>query len=226
MEIKPTSIALMAILAIGSGVAGFSFASNNIENSVVDATTFVVKPTLTGHLTLEARDADGNLKAYRESDNVITQTGENCALRLLFTQAASHTSTGNTVCTGALTNPFTYIAVGSGTTQEDGAQVALVTEIAANGLSRDQATTVTWTNSTGSEGTPGQAAVLTLSKVFTVTGSSTVAEAGLFNDTSANQNTDGMFARKVFDAVSVQNGDSLTVTWTISVGNTTSSVGS
>lgn len=176
-------------------------------------------------MTLEARNAEGNLKAYRESDNVVTQTGENCALRLLFTVNQAGTGTG--VCTGALTEPFVYIAVGTGTTDEDAAQLSLTTELSTLGLSRAPATTLTWNDSTGSEGQPGQAAQLTLSKTFSVSGdSASVSEAGLFNATSGNANTDGMFARKTFTSVSVSDGYSLTVSWTISIGNSTASVGS
>lgn len=218
MKNNTATIALMTIIAIGSGVAGFTFATNGEIAS--QATSFVVKPIMSGHLTLEVKDADGNLKAYRQTDNIITQQGENCALRMLFTPGASHTGTGTSVCAGALTQPFTAIAVGTGATQEVGTQTGLVSESTTNGLGRAGATTVTWSNSTGSE--PGKAAQIVLAKTFSVTGSATIQEAGLFNDTAKNDSTDAMFARKTFPGVSVNNLDSLTVTWTINVGNTTS----
>ena len=118
-----------------------------------------------------------------------------------------------------MSQPFTYIGVGTGASQESGDQVKLDTELAADGLTRAAATTVTWTNSSGAE--PGDSAQIVLAKTFTVTGTQTIAEAGLFNDTSGNGDTDAMFARKAFNGVTVNNGDSLTVTWTINIGNTT-----
>lgn len=177
---------------------------------------------MSGHLTIEAFDENGDLKAMRTSDNIITQQAENCALRALFSSGANLASNSGTgVCVGALNTPWTFIAVGTGTTQEDGAQLALATESTTDGLQRAGATTVTWSNSTGSEADID--GTITLAKTFSVTGSHTIQEAGLFNDTySASGNTDSMFARKTFDAVSVANGDSLTVTWTINVGNSTS----
>ena len=218
MKNNSATIALMAVLAIGSGLAGYSFAGNG-ESLSQQATSFAVKPAMSGYLTVEAFDEAGNLKAVRTSDNIITNQGENCALRMLFTSAASHASTGSTVCTGALTSPFTWIAVGTGLTQEDAAQLQLTTESTTLGLGRAPATTVTWTNSTGS----GQDtdAEIQLAKTFSVSGgSATITEAGLFNSTLA-VDTDAMFARKTFSGVTVNDGDSLTVTWTIKVGNTT-----
>lgn len=219
MKNNTATIALMAIIAIGSGVAGFTFATNGEIAS--QATSFVVKPMMSGHLTLEVKDADGNLKAYRQTDNIITQQGENCALRLLFTPAVNHASNSGTgVCAGAFTSPFNAIAVGTGGTQEAGTQTGLVTELTTLGLGRAGATSTTWSNATGAE--PNKSAQIILSKTFSVTGTATIQEAGLFNDTTKTDNTDAMFARKTFSGVTVNNLDSLTVSWTINVGNTTS----
>ena len=223
MKDKSMLVAFMAVLAIGSGIGGYGLSSLN-EPATQQAEPLVVPALFTGHLMVEVKDADGNIKAVREADNVITQTGENCALRALF-QANSLSGTGSTVCTGAVSQPWNYIAVGTGQTQEVGTQQTLVTELAANGLTRAQANSVIWTNSTGAEGEPGQAAQIQLSRTFTVSGSpGTIYEAGLFNGT--DDGTDSMFARKTFSGVSVGDGDSLTVQWTISIGNTTASVGS
>lgn len=217
MKNNSATIALMAIIAIGSGVAGFTFATNG--ETVTQATSFVVQPTMSGHMTIEVTDADGNLKDYIQTDNIVTQQGENCALRMLFTPGAAHTAAATGQCGGALDQAFTAIAVGTGTTVEDGEQTALTTESTTDGLGRAGATTVTWTNATGTE--TGVSAQIVLANTFSVTGSHTITEAGLFNDTVKNDGTDAMFARKTFEGVSVNNLDSLTVTWTINVGNTT-----
>jgi len=101
---------------------------------------------------------------------------------------------------------FGYVATGSGTTAFAANQTTLVTEIATAGLSRVAVTptqaTVTQTNDT-----------IQWQKTFTVTGSATVAEVGVFNAAS----TGTMGSRfKLGTARSLVNGDTytLTIRWT------------
>jgi hypothetical protein len=209
-----TIVVLVAIVAVGAGFAGFGFASNQPSpNQTVLATSAL----MSGHIQLVVTDPDGQIKAYRQTDNAITNTGENCVAKMLFKGPAT---TGTGVCTGAITKPFTYIALGTGTGSDTPVIADLVTEnIAANGLARTlgSATIVNATTSgTGSTGS----SVATITTTFSPTATVVVTEAGLFNDTKTG--TDGMFARKVFSAVTVNNLDTLTVTWTINIGNTTS----
>ena len=173
---------------------------------------------MVGHVTTILTDSQGNVKQYRQSDNVVTNNGENCVLRMLFQAGASRgAGSGTGACTGTLTNPWDVIAVGTGTGKANGTDYVLGTELTANGFQRGVATTKTWTNSSGNGAT--SSAQIVLAKTFTNTGTSTqVAESGLFNTTSASTNS--MFARQNFTAITVANGDSLTVQWTINVGGT------
>lgn len=205
-----TIVTVAAIVAVGAGFLGFSFASNQSSPNQ----PLTMSALMNGHIQLVVTDENGKIKAYRQTDNAITTTGENCVAKMLFKAGSS---TGTSVCTGANTNPFAYIAVGTGTTAESTTLTNLTTELAASGLSRALGT-VTMTNST----TNGGSASVSITKAFSVvTTGQTVTEAGLFNDTAAG-NTDSMFARKVFTGVAVSPGDTLTVTWTINIGNTTS----
>ena len=61
-------MALVAIVAAVSGLVGYV---SSTSEEVSPATSFVTSPLITGHLTVEARDSDGNLKAVRTSDNAI-----------------------------------------------------------------------------------------------------------------------------------------------------------
>lgn len=208
-----TIVVVAAIIAIGAGFAGFGFASNQPSPN---QTAFVTSALMSGHMQLVVTDPDGQIKAYRQTDNAITNTGENCVAKMLF---KGPTSTGTGVCTGAITQPFTYIALGTGTGSDTPVIADLVTEQVGSGLTRalGTATIVNATSSgTGSTGS----SVATITKAFSPSATVVVTEAGLFNDTKTG--TDGMFARKVFSAVTVNNLDTLTVTWTINIGNTTS----
>jgi len=99
---------------------------------------------------------------------------------------------------GVASTPFTYVALGSGTTYEANDQTALVTEITTNGGARAAATCeyeadykAKWT------------------KTFNFTGSLSVNEVGIF-DAASNGN---MLMRHKFSATkSVENGDSLAIT--------------
>lgn len=213
MKDKLTIMVLFAIVGTTSGLLGYTFSTSE---EVSQAGTSYALNGLSGHLSVEVRDDDGNLKAYRQTDNVITVTGENCALRALFSPTNLATTSGTSVCTGGLTEGFSYIQVGEGSTFEQSTDVALVTPITDSGLGITGGS-VTWTNATGVD--LSDAAKAVIAKSFSVTGTKSISEAGLFNGTS--DSTNGMFARKTFAPVTVNNGDTLTVSWTIYVGNAT-----
>ena len=216
MKNTMTIVAVAAIIAVGAGFLGFSFASNQSSPNQ----PLVTSALMNGHLEIIATDPNGQIKAYRQTDNAITIAGENCVAKALFKGTGTGAgSQGTAGCTGAVTSPWVYLAVGTGTGTETNTSTALGTELATSGLTRALATTVTITNST-TGGAGSSAASVSVAKTFTVSGTQTVTEAGLFNETSSS-NTDSMFARKVFTGVTVNNGDSLTVTWTVNIGNTT-----
>jgi hypothetical protein len=214
MRLNSTVTVLGIALAITAGLL-----TANISGLMDSASTSKAEKSVlfSGHVETILRDADGNVKAYRQSDNAITNTGENCALRLLFQLNTG--AAGTTVCTGALSSPWHVIGIGTGTIAGNNTQVALVSETAATGMGRGVATTKTWTNSTTTEGSP--AARILMSKQFTNNsgGSIVIAESGLFNSTTDNS-ADSMFARQSFTGITVNVGDSLTVQWTINVGGT------
>ena len=218
MKDKLSIMALIAIVGVASGLVGYTFSTSE---SVNPATSFATSAFLSGHLELEVKDSEGNIKAYRQTDNVITNTGENCALRALFSPAGFGSDVGTTVCTGGITVPFTAIELGTGTTFEQATDTALTTPILAatdSGLAIATATTVTWTNATANL---SDSAKIVVAKTFTASTSQTITEAGLFNGTDIN--TNGMFAHKTFAGVGVVSTDQLTVQWTINVGNSTTS---
>lgn len=176
---------------------------------------------MTGHVTTILTDADGNVKQYRQSDNVITNNGENCVAKLLFQDNGATnglgTGTGTNVCIGSLDDPWDIIAVGTGTGKANGTDIALGNELTGSGFAAGKATTKTWSNSTGFAGNSQVSVVL--ARTFTNSGSSTqIAESGLLNSTTSNTNS--LFARQNFTAITVGNGDSLTVQWTVNIGGT------
>jgi hypothetical protein len=249
MNSKTTIIGLVAAIAVLSGAMGLSvtgaFSDQTIAQSTIPATGMLM-----GQVMIEAHNADGEMIAYRLGDNEVVDGGEQCILRMLFSTAADGTggpsvstaitNAGYSVCTGALTAPWTVIAIGVGVTDHDDAAglgdsavadlySGLEIECNANnnaggtgadakscagqaGLIRATATTKTWQNGTSDTETQ-----IVLAKTFTSLGSAVVTESGLFNST--NIATGGMLAHKTFGAVTLTSGDSITVTWTFKVGD-------
>jgi hypothetical protein len=103
------------------------------------------------------------------------------------------------ICGLNANDPFLYIGIGTGTTPEASNQTALVSEQTGNGLERALATCEYLT--------PFK---IRWSHTFLVTNSTTVAEFGIFNGSTAG--TGDMFLREALsEAVSVYTGDEIEV---------------
>ena len=228
-----TIIGLVAAIAVLSGGMGFALTGAFDDQKLMSsnaATGFLM-----GQVEIEARNADGELFAYRQTDNEVVDDGEQCILKMLFATddgvagRGGYASAGDGACTGILTGAWNVIAIGtdnddvanlgSPSSAANDLQVKLGNETStSSGLLRSMASDITWTN-----GTTGNS-IIKLANTFTyATASDTegrthaIGESGLFNSTTID--TRGMLARQVFTDVSLTYGDSITVTWTFTVGN-------
>ena len=197
------AIILGVVLTVG--MAGMMSILPNTQGNVTSQEAGNDAASITGRIIVTAYDADGNIKAYRQTDNLIVDSGKNCAPVLLF----GATSPASCYTANAVGSAYNIIATSTTTTDPAVTATSLAGEITTNGLNKQAATSVTVTTpalsgtSTFSE--------TTLTKAFAVSGSSTVGSAGLLN----NDATVKMFAGKSFTAISVISGDTLTVTWKI-----------
>ena len=226
---------LVAAIAVLSGAMGLSVTGAFSDLKIADV-PYATTGMLIGHLEIEAHHADGELFAYRQVDNAVVDDGEQCILKMLFgvdhadsptTARGGYTSGDATLfsgCTGALSGAWDVIAIGTGAVIPKDTDVVLGTEINAAGSQRAIATTKTWTNgsSAGVETPPTgmtrEVGNVVLSHTFTASADfGAVTESGLFNSTAFN--TNGMLARNTFNAVTINNGDSITITWTFNVGD-------
>ena len=212
-----TIIGLVAAVAVLSGAMGISVTGVFDEPKLM--TSNAATGFLVGHVEIEARNIDGDLIAYRQSDNAVVDDGEQCILKMLFGSTGQtnagrgeYASTGD--CTGVLTGAWDVIGIGTGATAVRDDDVKLEAESVGNGLDRTTATTKTWSN-----GTMADATKIVLKNTFTHTADATVAvtESGLFNSTTVAGS--GMLAHQTFTAVSLTQNDSITVTWTFTVGD-------
>jgi hypothetical protein len=145
---------------------------------------------ITGRVNLKCYDKNGKLKWEVDKDNLITSAGK----------AALAGLAGDT---GSI-DAFTYLAVGTDSTDVNVNQTTLEAEITDTGLARSAAT-VTRTTTTVTNDT------LTLEKTWTVTGTKTIEEAGVFNASS-----DGvMLGRALTTSKLVNNGEDLVLSYSI-----------
>lgn len=142
-----------------------------------------------GQIDFKLTRADGSVKEW-SVNNLITSAGK--------------AEIANLVGNVSTPTAFSYMAVGTSSTAVSASHTALQAEISSNGLSRASATvsrtTTTVTNDT-----------LTFSKTFTVTGSSTIEEIGIFNASSSGT----MIGRALTGSVSVVNGDQFQATYNV-----------
>lgn len=143
-----------------------------------------------GLISLELTDKDGNLKDKRLIKNTITNAG--------LAQIALLAGDASAV-------PFTFLALGTGTTAAAATDTTLVTESSASGLARAAATVTRVTTTVAND-------TLQLVKTFTAGASAAITEAGIFNDAT----TGTLLGRQVFSAVNVASGDTLAITYKVS----------
>lgn len=149
-----------------------------------------------GNVDIVLYDELGAIKDERHIDNLIVDAGvEGVASRI-----APHDGSINP------TSAYNYIGLGTGSTVVDAADVELAAELPTGvNYARLQDTTAQYSDSTKK---------LVLSVTFApgqATG--TLNESGIFNAA-----TDGdMFARQTFAQITKAPGDTLTVTWTITL---------
>lgn len=172
---------------LGFGQAG-SAHFNPLATATVDHNASNVH--LDNWVTITARHADGSVFAVRHVHNLVTNAGFD-----LISSAVS-----NTAAQPAAAN---YIAVTNTAITPASGDTTLSGEIASNGLTRAQGTYA----HTGGQQT------YTVSKVFTATGTQASQATGLFNAASVGT----MAYEATYTQVTVNSGDTLTVTWTVTL---------
>ena len=229
-----TIVGLIAAIAVLSGGLGLSL--TEVIDDQKSFSSDVATGFLMGQVIVEARNTDGEVIAYRQTDNEVVDDGEQCILKMLFsvgqtdganngrgqytsTSEVGADSTGvNGACSGILTGAWDVIAIGTASPTVADINVRLGAELdddvnsTALDLDRKAATTKTWTN-----GSAATTTKIVLKNTFTATGAATVTESGLFNSTTVAGS--GMLAHQTFNGVVLANGDSITVQWTFTVGN-------
>ncbi len=198
------SLGLVAVMAVVAGLTGFT-ALGDISFNENDVSSMSTSGPMLGHVIITVTDDEGNIKKYMQTDNVITSNGKGCTGNLLF---------GAGTCVDSVTVfddiVLSNLAFADTPTTADLINTGFTPQLSGS-LAEFSSTAVT--EGISSSGT--SSARIDLAHTFSYTGgtSQTVSSAALMN--TANS----IFAIKNFpSAVSLNNGDDLTVTWQITLG--------
>ncbi len=235
-----TTIVLFAgIFAVAAGVIGLS--GNSSTPLLIAATP--QSPELVdmlGHVEYTLLDDAGNIKAYMQTDNIVIQDGSNCSADAIFgtdSGTCSVLSSFNYIGIGNAAPgdaPYVYITdrtLGDEDADDDTGGCA------STGVGGDMARRLVTPSITAASGATSGAVVELITDnpfTFDASNATTVFDSGVFNAnyaTTNDQNTCSavgvpgtdwsMFARQVLDTnvgITVSDGDSLSVKWTITIG--------
>lgn len=193
--VATSTLASILVLAMGIGVV-----SNTplaiLGGGVADEATFG------GSFTLTHQDSNGNIIAQQTHENLVPNEGLECIVDLVWSTQA--------LCTGEATDGFSWIDIGTGAVAPADGDTT-ITPIALCGRVQDGTIT---TNT----GTTGQRTV-TVDVTFNDTDceGSAIAETAIFDASTAGN----MLARAlVSPTITLNTGDTLTVTYDIVLNNT------
>lgn len=140
-----------------------------------------------GRLHIEVKGPDGAVKDEETVDNLVVTTGRNH----IADQLAGLTAAA-----------MSHMAIGTGSTAADATDTALETELDRNAL----------TSKTQGTGTDANK-VTYIAEWAAGDGTGAITEAGIFNSASAGD----MLCRTVFAVKNKASGDSLTMTWVLTI---------
>ena len=215
--------AVMAVMGVSLGVGFLVFSGAAMNSSAQASELSNNQGAITGHVSLAIYDQLGNIKAYSQSDNTIVNSGKNCISQKLFAVDHGCSLNGsrqtNAIFNAALDTEyqdrFTIIAVGTGSTLPAASAHGTVTGLVATSATKTLSGGSLSQTSTGADpAAVASASVTDIVATFSNSGTNdiTYTEAGLFNKNNV------MFAyQDITDAI-LSDGDSLTVTWSITIG--------
>jgi len=200
---KYQNFGILASVVFAIGMVGFNL-SDGTFSTYQESPVMSSSAGMLGHIEAIATDSEGNIKAYIQTDNAITNRGINCTFVTVFGAPTNVDQCSNT------TDAFNDIAlsgtsIGAMTLQSNRTS----DELSGSGYTAGDADTVS-INQVATGTTRSATPEVTITKAFSVTATDSVFAASLTNSTGA------VFAYKDFGtSVNLSSGDSLTVNWLI-----------
>ena len=225
---EQTKLALSVVMIVVVGLIGTNFITYSAMTEQEKFGALSSSNNIKGHMTIVHSDPDGNVLSYIQTDNVVGLIGKACLAERVFGDHASTCETGK-----PHTN-FTTIALYDGESFRDNINA---TTGGANNDLLDTNTLVTALGLTirnGGEGvvvsksadpvSGGIGAKTDIAKTFTAGAGVSVQNvdgAALFNNgtgAGGGELPTAVLAAQVFDKVTLNESDTLLITWTIELG--------
>ena len=216
-------LALSAVMIVAVGLIGTNFVTGLDMTGQEKFDALSSSNQIFGHITIVHSDPDGNVLTYIQTDNIVAAIGKDCMAELVF---GEH---GTTNCAASNTE-FTTIALYDGfsfpiTMNTTGTPNVLDDVITAAGLTiRDGGQSVAVTEDAAAETTATPDGAKTdIAKTFTagVGVTQTVDGATLLNNGTGGPDSgppDAVLAGQNFVSVTLNESDTLLITWTIELG--------
>lgn len=197
---------VISIIAGVSLLGGSLFAYSEFTTFGYDNNANIMESSfIGGHVTLAVYDQFGNMKSYRQFDNAIVNDGENCIAEYLFGVA-------HATCTLGATPDFLTIALGTGVPIVAGSFGTAT--IQTPDTEKVGTAAITQTSTGASEAAAASSSITTIIATFSPAATVTYRDVGLGNASAL----DLLAYQGLGDATINGGADSLTVTWTITIG--------
>lgn len=200
MKISQRNMAMILLGVIAMSTSGVYSLTQNVQTTQTNSGA-QESPVILGHITAVVKDQYGDIKAYRQTDNMVVSNGLNATTNLLFGSGLQTTT--------ATPGIFKYVGVGTGTTVAAYTQTDLTTQRGSHVLGTVTAINAGLGTGMGAKIVGNWAAGKLANASSTTT---TINEAGLFD----GFNSTNMYARQIIvPGISLGTADTLAVTWQI-----------
>ena len=203
-----TKLALSAVMIVAVGLVGTNFVTGLEMTPDDEMNAFVRSSPVYGHVTVIHSDPSGQIMSYSQGDNIVTHEGKDCSVEILFLgtggiQGCPATGASDNFDAIGLTNGQTF-KVTANATALNGA------DLSSGDLKPQDAVVTSNLNATGTAGS-----AVSIAKTFTKAAGAGQAVDGaiLYNNA-----TTVAFAAQTFASVTLNEDDTLAVTWTITFG--------
>jgi len=221
---KQTKLALSAVMIVAIGLIGTNFVTGSEMTEQEKLGVISNSNNIYGHITIVHSDPDGNILNYIQTDNLVGLSGKSCISELIFGQHSTTCEIG----AGPNTN-FTTIALFDGETF-----TTLINATQSNDLLQRDVTAAGLTVRNGGQGVAvsqssapvdgGIGSKTDIAKTFTAgvgVSGQVVDGAALMNNGTGLVNGEeptAVLAAQTFNSVTLNESDTLLITWTIELG--------
>jgi hypothetical protein len=215
MKLSHRNLAMILIGVIVMSTSGVYSLTQSAQTQASSRTT--EQPFVLGHIEVALKDPNGNIKAYRQTDNLVVSNGLNATINKLFGPTSGTTGFVQNTSVNGTAGTFNFVGVGTS------ASAVASTDTGLGGTGTTQRGnkvlgTVTTIRSGGGTGMGAQiAATWAAGKLANASSTSTtINEAGLFDAFANATSSSNMYAHQLISpGISMGTGDTLTVTWKI-----------